>query len=158
MEVWVADVFPSVWHNSTRVSNRERKSGNDLTICVFFAFFFHRTESNVEIIQDADEHEDVAEPNQASGENDDQEEEEPTDAESDKDKGENEKERSRRVVHKRKRELVRDKELDVDKVIAFIQVKRKEKKQLGELEFFFANVYESTKRFPRYLQLGSSKK
>ncbi|KAF2892246.1 hypothetical protein ILUMI_13927 [Ignelater luminosus] len=52
----------------------------------------------IPIIQDADEHEDIAEPNQASSEKDDQKEEEPAEAESDKDKGENEKARSRRVI------------------------------------------------------------
>ena len=41
----------------------------------------------------------------------------------------------------------------VDKILTFLKDKNKDKKQAGELDFFFASAYESTKRLPRHLQL-----
>jgi len=45
-----------------------------------------------------------------------------------------------------------DKE-SVDKTLTFLKDKNKDKKQAGELDFFFASACESTKRLPRHLQL-----
>jgi len=41
----------------------------------------------------------------------------------------------------------------VDKILTFLKDKNKDKKQAGELDFFFASACESTKRLPRHLQL-----
>jgi len=41
----------------------------------------------------------------------------------------------------------------VDKILTFLKDKNKDKKQAGELDFFFASARESTKRLPRHLQL-----
>ena len=41
----------------------------------------------------------------------------------------------------------------VDKILAFLKDKNKDKKQAGELDFFFASACESNKRLPRHLQL-----
>ena len=41
----------------------------------------------------------------------------------------------------------------VDKILTFLKEKNKDKKQPGELDFFFASACESTKRLPRHLQL-----
>ena len=40
----------------------------------------------------------------------------------------------------------------VDKILTFLKDKNKEKKQAGELDFFFASACESTKRLSRDLQ------
>ena len=41
----------------------------------------------------------------------------------------------------------------VDKTLTFLKDKNKDKKQAGELDFFFASACESTKHLPRHLQL-----
>ena len=41
----------------------------------------------------------------------------------------------------------------VDKILTFLEDKNKDKKQAGELDFFFASACESTKRLPHHLQL-----
>ena len=41
----------------------------------------------------------------------------------------------------------------VDKILTFLKDKNKDKKQAGELDFFFASACESTERLARHLQL-----
>jgi len=41
----------------------------------------------------------------------------------------------------------------VDKILTFLKDKNKDKKQAGEIDFFFASACESTKRLPCHLQL-----
>jgi hypothetical protein len=45
------------------------------------------------------------------------------------------------------------KEEGVDKILMFLKEKHNDKKQAGELNFFFASACESAKRLPRHLQL-----
>ena len=109
-------------------------------------FFLHRTQSNVGVDDGTEDEDSLMIP--IDGENQLEEEEEQT--------GSEVSINIERANKKCRKDLnkfqTRDKE-GVDKILTFLKEKNKDKKQAGELDFFFASACESTKRLPRHLQL-----
>jgi hypothetical protein len=97
----------------------------------------HRTQSNVDVNNDTQ----IEDSSITKEENNILEEEE--------DQTESELSNTERAVIKRRRDSNKE---GVDKIITFLKEKN-DKKQAGELEFFFASACESTKLLPRHLQL-----
>ncbi|PNF43207.1 hypothetical protein B7P43_G15662 [Cryptotermes secundus] len=102
--------------------------------------FVPRTESNIDVVEETEEREDGV------GLTLDEEEEEQTESAF-------QNRRESRSKNGRKFGKRFDKEHNVDKVITFMQEKERDRKQPGELEYFFASVCESTKHLPRCFQL-----
>ncbi|PNF43208.1 hypothetical protein B7P43_G15662 [Cryptotermes secundus] len=99
-----------------------------------------QTESNIDVVEETEEREDGV------GLTLDEEEEEQTESAF-------QNRRESRSKNGRKFGKRFDKEHNVDKVITFMQEKERDRKQPGELEYFFASVCESTKHLPRCFQL-----
>jgi hypothetical protein len=110
-------------------------------------FFLHRTQSNVGV-DDGTEDDDSFRI-MKDGENQlEEEEEEQTGSEVSINTGMANK-KCRKDLNKFQ---TRDKE-GVEKILTYLKEKNKDKKQAGELDYFFASACESTKRLPRHLQL-----
>jgi len=108
-------------------------------------FFLHRTQSNVDVDDDT-ENEDSLIP--IAGDNQLEEEEEQTGSELSINI-----ERASKKCRKNFNKFQKGDKEGVDKILTFLKDKNKDKKQAGELDFFFASACESTKRLPRHLQL-----
>jgi len=106
-------------------------------------FFLHRTQSNVD--DDDTENEDSLIP--IVGDNQ-LEEEEQTGSELSINI-----ERASKKCRKDFNKFQKGDKEGVDKILTFLKAKNNDKKQAGELNFFFASACESTKRLPRRLQL-----
>jgi len=108
-------------------------------------FFLHRTQSNVDVDDDT-ENEDSLIP--IDGDNELEEGEEQTESELSINI-----ERASKKCRKYFNKFQKGGQEGVDKILTFRKDKNKDKKQAGELDFFFASACESTKRLPRHLQL-----
>ena len=108
-------------------------------------FSLHRTQSNVDVDDDT-EKEDSLIP--IDGANQLGEEEEQTESELSINT-----ERASKKCRKDYNKVQKGDKEGVDKILTFLKDKNKDKKQAGELDFFFASARESTKRLPRHLQL-----
>jgi len=107
--------------------------------------FLHRTQSNVDADDDT-ENKDSLIP--IDGDNQLEEEEEQTGSELSINI-----ERASRKCRKDFNKFQKGDKEGVDKILTFLKDKNKDKKQAGELDFFFASACENTKRLPRHLQL-----
>jgi len=107
-------------------------------------FFLHRTQSNVDV--DEIENEDSLIP--IDGANQLGEEEEQTGSELSINT-----ERASKKCRKDFNNFQKGDKEGVDKILTFLKEKNKDKKQPGELDFFFASACESIKRLSRRLQL-----
>ena len=107
-------------------------------------FFLHRTQSNVD--DDDTENEDSLIP--IVGDNQLEEEEEQTGSELSINI-----ERASKKCRKDFNKFQKGDKEGVDKILTFLKDKNKDKKQAGELDFFFASACESTKHLPHHLQL-----
>jgi len=107
-------------------------------------FFLHRTQSNVDVDDDTENEDSLI---LIDGDNQ-LEEEEQTGSELSINI-----ERASKKCRKDFNKFQKGDKEGVDKILAFLKDKNKDKKQAGELDFFFASACESNKRLPRHLQL-----
>ena len=108
-------------------------------------FFLHRTQSNVDVDDDTEYEDSLI---SIDGANQYVEEEEQTGSELSINR-----ERASKKCRKDFNKFQKGNKEGVDKILTFLKGKNKDKKQAGELDFFFASACESTKRLPRHLQL-----
>ena len=113
-------------------------------------FFLHRTQSNVDVDDDTKNEDSLI---LIDGDNKLEEEEEQT--------GSEVSINIERANKKCRKDLNKFQTCDkegVDKILTFLKEKNKDKKQAGELDFFFASACENTQRLPRHLQLKKRRK
>lgn len=108
-------------------------------------FFLHRTQSNVDVDDDTENEDSLM---SIDGANQFGEKEEQTGSELSINI-----ERASKKCRKDLNKFQKGNKEGVDKILTFLKDKNKDKKQAGELDFFFASACESTKRLPRHLQL-----
>ena len=108
-------------------------------------FFLQRTQSNVDVDDDTENEDSLI---LIDGDNQLAEEEEQTGSELSINI-----ERASKKCRKDFNKFQKGDKKGADKILTFLKDKNKDKKQAGELDFFFASACESTKRLPRHLQL-----
>jgi len=108
-------------------------------------FLLHRTQSNVDADDDTENEDSLI---AIDGDNQLEEEEEQTGSELSINI-----ERASKKYKKDFNEFQKGDKEGVDKILTFLKDKNKDKKEAGELDFFFASACESTKCLPRHLQL-----